>query len=144
MLLAPKDLECGDHVYVKRTGRFYTHHGIYTEDGTVIHYTGQESEKRDPLVTETSLPEFLRGGRLRRRAYGTRLAGPAAARLAREQLSSRGYSLAFNNCEHFATYCATGKRKSRQVRRALGSLAGFAVAVATAAVLRKKGKRREI
>lgn len=29
----------GDHIYVRRFGGFYAHHGIDAGDGTVIHYT---------------------------------------------------------------------------------------------------------
>jgi len=49
--------------------------------------------------------------------------------LARKHLSNNGYSLALNNCEHFAAYCATGKKKSKQVRKAVGGLIGITLAI---------------
>lgn len=36
---------------------------------------------------------------------------------ARSRLGNGGYSLVFNNCEHFAVWCATGVSESEQVRR---------------------------
>ena len=41
------------------------------------------------------------------------------------------YNIAFNNCEHFASFCATGENKSGQVRKAV--MAG-AIGVGVAAV----------
>ena len=31
------------------------------------------------------------------------------------------YSLVFNNCEHFATYCATGNKSSGQVQKTVAA-----------------------
>lgn len=42
------------------------------------------------------------------------------------------YNLVFNNCEHFASFCATGEKKSGQVKKAV--IAG-AVGVGVAAVV---------
>jgi len=67
MGLSEKDLNLGDHIYVRRL--LYSHHGIYAGDGNVIHYTGEEKEKKDPLVRETIIEDFLKGGKLRRRNY---------------------------------------------------------------------------
>ena len=122
MQLIEKDLNHGDHIYVRRKRLLYSHHGIYAGAGVVIHYKGAEKEKRDPAVIITDLYNFLNGGRLRRRNYKERLPYSESLRIAREHLSKKGYSLRVNNCEHFATYCATGKRKSKQVRRAMGSI----------------------
>ena len=132
--LTEADLLPGDHICVRRTGRFYTHHGIYVGDGTVIHVTGSMREKVDPQVRETNLSGFLKGGTLKRRKYKERLPASETVRIARRHISDRSYSMIWNNCEHFATYCATGKRKSKQVRRVMGGLStvvgGVVVAVA--------------
>jgi hypothetical protein len=111
VLLIEKDLNHGDHIYVRRKRLLYSHHGIYAGAGAVIHYKGAEKEKRDPAVIITDLDNFLSGGRLRRRNYKERLPYSESLRIARKHLSKKGYSLRINNCEHFATYCATGKRK---------------------------------
>ena len=140
MTLTEHDLRQGDHIYVKRKGLLYSHHGIYAGQGAVIHYKGAEKEKKDPVIRKTHMDDFLNGGKLKRRDYKKRLPHSETLRIAREYLSNDGYSLAFNNCEHFATYCATGKKKSIQVRKVVGGIIGVAFAV-TATVIRKKMKK---
>ncbi len=127
--LTEADLLPGDHICVRRRGRFYTHHGIYMGDREVIHFAGSIREKTDPVVHETDLSGFLKGGILRRRDYKERLPASETINIAREQLSNGSYSMVWNNCEHFATYCATGKKKSRQIKRVLSGLSTVAVGV---------------
>ncbi len=91
MSLSEKDLNLGDHIYVRR--RVYSHHGIYARDGNVIHYTGEEKEKKDPLIRETDIEDFLKGGKLRRRDYKKRLPPSESLSLAKKHLSSKGLSL---------------------------------------------------
>ena len=144
--ISEDDLIRGDHIYVRRGGLLYSHHGIYAGDGNVIHYKGDDKEKQDPAVIMTRLEIFLSGGKLRRRNYKKRLPYSESLRIAREHLSGKGYSLSGNNCEHFATYCATGKKKSRQVRRAVGSIASLTLVATGSFILktitRKKDGRR--
>jgi cell wall-associated NlpC family hydrolase len=140
--LIEKNLESGDHIYVRRKGLLYSHHGIYAGDGTVIHFRGVEREKRDPAVVITGIENFLNSGKLKRRSYKKRLPNSETIRIARRHLSEKGYSIAFNNCEHFATYCATGKKKSRQVRRAVSGIIGVTLAV-TATVIRNRPSRKQ-
>ena len=128
--LAEADLLPGDHICVRRRGKFYTHHGIYMGDGKLIHFAGSIREKIDPVVQETDLSGFLKGEILRRRDYKERLPASETIRIAKEQLSDGSYSMIWNNCEHFATYCATGKKKSWQVKRFLSGLGTVAVGVA--------------
>jgi Lecithin retinol acyltransferase len=45
------------------------------------------------------------------------------------RVGERGYSLTGNNCEHFATWCATGIAVSQQVIAWLKSLLQIALAV---------------
>ena len=143
MILIEKDLKDGDHIYVKRKGLLYSHHGIYAGEGNVIHYKGAEREKKDPVIRKTNMEEFLSGGKLKRRDYKKRLPHSETLRIAREHLSNNGYSLAFNNCEHFATYCATGKKKSRQVRKVVVGIVGFAFAVTATIIGRKITRKQE-
>lgn len=142
MSLSKKALNLGDHIYVRRL--VYSHHGIYTGDGNVIHYTGEEKEKKDPLIRETDIEAFLKGGKLRMRNYKKRLPPSETLSLAKEHLSDNRYSLAFNNCEHFATYCATGKRKSRQLRQAVGTLVGIALTITGTIIQIKRKKKTSI
>ena len=139
MSLSEKDLNLGDHIYVRRL--VYSHHGIYAGDGNVIHYTGEEKEKKDPLIRETDIEDFLKGGKLRRRNYKKRLPPSATLSLAKKHLSKNSYSLALNNCEHFATYCATGKKKSRQLREAVGGLVGIALTITGTIIQIKRAKK---
>jgi cell wall-associated NlpC family hydrolase len=141
--LIEEDLMRGDHIYVRRGGLLYSHHGIYAGEGTVIHFKGEDKEKQDPAVILTEIENFLSGGRLRRRNYKSRLAHDETIRIARELLSKKGYSLAFNNCEHFVTYCATGKKKSLQVRRVIGGIATITLAV-TGTVMQKMITKKKV
>jgi hypothetical protein len=67
--LFEKDLNQGDHIYVRRKGLLYSHHGIFFGDGIVIHFKGAVREKKDPVVIKTDLESFLKGGKLKRRDY---------------------------------------------------------------------------
>lgn len=104
----------GDHLYVRR-GRRYTHHGIDCGDGTVIAYVGPRGTVR--YVGRTSLESFARGARVRVRDHADRLSPDETVHRAESRLGSVGYSLVRNNCEHFATWCCTGRKASAQVRR---------------------------
>jgi len=139
MSLSEKDLNPGDHIYVRRL--VYSHHGIYAEDGTVIHYAGEEKEKKYPLIRETDIEAFLKGGKLKRRNYKKRLPPSETLSLAKKHMSNNSYSITLNNCEHFATYCATGKRKSRQLREAVGGLVGIALTITGTIIQIKRTKK---
>ena len=114
----------GSHLVSSRLG--YTHHGIYVGNGEVVHYLLDEG------VTLSDLEEFSRGNAVRVRTHpGAPYSGEECARRALSRLGEDEYNLVFNNCEHFATWCATGEQRSPQVERAAG---GVAAAAATAAV----------
>jgi cell wall-associated NlpC family hydrolase len=140
--IAKDELIPGDHIYVRRGGLIYSHHGIYAGEGTVFHFKGEEKEKQDPAVIITDIDNFLNGGKLRMRNYKERLPHSESLRIAQGHLSEKGYSLPFNNCEHFATYCTTGKKKSKQVRRVIGGFATITLAV-TGTVMKKMITRKK-
>ena len=141
MDLIANDLNAGDHIYFRRRGLLYSHHGIYAGDGMVIHFKGIEKEKRNPTVIISDIDNFLNNGRLRRRSYKKRRQHSETLQIAREHLNKKEYSLAFNNCEHFASYCATGKKKSKQIRRVTGGIIGVTLAV-TATIIRHTKTRK--
>ncbi|UCE55153.1 MAG: lecithin retinol acyltransferase family protein [Desulfobacterales bacterium] len=143
MRLIEEDLKYGDHIYVRRKGLFYSHHGIYAGKGTVIHFKGAVKEKKDPVVIKTDIESFLNGGKLKRRDYKKRLPHVETLGIAKEHLSKKGYSLAFNNCEHFAAYCATGKKKSVQVHNVVGVIVGATLAIA-AFIGKKRTRTKEV
>lgn len=117
----------GDHLYVRR-GRHYTHHGIDCGDGSVIHHVGPRGRLRH--IGRTSVETFAAGSDVRVRAHVDRLDPETTVRSAESRMGSRDYHLVRNNCEHFATWCCTGRAASSQVRRWLlavqGTFASFA------------------
>lgn len=119
----------GDHIKVRRCRGLYSHHGIDMGDGTVIHFAGEPFRNRHAAVCRTDMDAFLAGGKpvvVHHRDGAQPVEDVLAA--AMEQLYRADYSLWRNNCEHFATYCRTGRRHSRQVGRVFraGGLAASA------------------
>jgi hypothetical protein len=112
----------GDRVEVERriagSTVTYLHHGIDVGDGTVVH--ARPDDFRRPFaggrVVRTSLAEFAAG-------VGVRTATEPPPTFPPEEIVARalghvgraGYCPVVDNCEHFATWCATGRRASRQV-----------------------------
>lgn len=104
----------------------YLHHGIDLGDGTVIH--ARPHDFRNPFggghVVRTSLAAFAEG-------RSVRVRNEPAATFEPDQIVDRalshvgrdGYDLVIDNCEHFATWCATGRRSSRQVEIVMGRIA---------------------
>lgn len=108
----------GDHLYVDRQGGIYTHHGIDIGDGSVVHYLEGDT------IVRTPVEQFCRGQPLRLRDYS--VADPVEWTLERalSRVGEQSYNVLFNNCEHFASWCKTGKASSRQVEKAaLGAAA---------------------
>lgn len=96
----------------------YLHHGIDIGDGTVVH--ARPKDFRNPFggghVVRTSRADFA-AGRIVRVVTEPAAAYPpdeVAAR-ALAHVGRDGYHPVIDNCEHFATWCATGRRASRQV-----------------------------
>lgn len=132
---SPDELHIGDHVIWHR--RLYDHHGIITEKTDEDQFQVTEATNTGsgffsaPIVggnkanLKQSLMEFNFGeDRVSRADYEThhRLPKPDTASLAtniycesNNRPESYEYNLITNNCEHFATYCATGKMYSLQV-----------------------------
>jgi hypothetical protein len=114
----------------------YLHHGVDLGDGTVVH--ARPHDFRNPFgggrVVRTSLPEFAEG-------RGVRVRNEPPARFTPDEIADRalahvgrdGYDLVIDNCEHFATWCATGSRTSHQVDIVMGRVAA-GVSRAAAAV----------
>lgn len=117
----------GDHIWVSRG--FYTHHGIDAGDGTVIHFAGKPGRgMHDACVIRSTLADFVGGGRLRVRRHTTGDPADVVIARAESRIGSHGYRLLRNNCEHFATWCATGRARSGQVRDDSISVGVLAVA----------------
>ncbi|HET8985413.1 MAG TPA: lecithin retinol acyltransferase family protein, partial [Trueperaceae bacterium] len=99
-----------DHIYVRRSAG-YTHHGIDCGEGTVIHFTGEPgTQKINASIARTPIEEFLDGGELKIRRYGKRDDPDTTMERAEASVGDSGYHLVINNCEHFATWCCTGRK----------------------------------
>ena len=114
-----------DHLQVPRQHGLFKHHGIDLGDGTVAHYLEGREILRSPVE------EFSRGQPLSVVSYpdGTCSAPGVTLRRAMGRLGEQNYNLLFNNCEHFAHWCKTGRHRSEQVENWLhtGSLGALAL-----------------
>ncbi|MFN4786316.1 MAG: lecithin retinol acyltransferase family protein [Pseudanabaena sp.] len=97
----------------KRHGVRYQHHGIYIGDSQVIHFLNDKKG-----VCETSLEQFCRMSKNKR--YGLihsncKESRDKVVRQAKKVIKDQDfkYNLAFENCEHFANYCRSGKKVFR-------------------------------
>jgi hypothetical protein len=111
-----------DHIYVQRVG--CTHHGIDLGDGTAIHYTGEVGRKAGAAVRRTAIAVFAAGSPVQVRRYGQCSRPQTVIRRARSRLGEARYNLPFNNCEHFAVWCKTGRPESEQVKDAASFASG--------------------
>lgn len=129
----------GDRLAVERTilGSMvtYLHHGIDVGDGTVVH--ARPDDFRNPFaggrVVRTTRDEFAAGRPVRAVADPpARFAADEIADRAVAAVGREGYSPVVDNCEHFATWCATGTRASRQVDLLMTRAAALVTRAATA------------
>ena len=121
----------------------YWHHGIDMGDGTVVH--ARPHDFRNPFgggsVVRTSLEAFADGEEVR-----PTLEPPAAflpeevARRAAVHVGREGYCPVVSNCEHFATWCATGERRSRQVEAVVRRVVTVAASVVAGVVALRSGR----
>lgn len=99
--------------------KFYYHWFVEGYGDTAIHFAGSPKDKSCASVKVSPIAEVLNG----EEKVVVQAAAPAEARLivgrATGNVGLAGYNLAFNNCEHFAKYCATGYHTSAQFNRAL-------------------------
>ena len=120
----------GDQIYVMRPFAgmqgVYEHHGIDCGDGTVIHY--RKPDDADATVTRTTMANFSRGDRIHLKRYRTSFISDDVIRRAESRIGEQRYDLFSNNCEHFATWCKTGKNESAQLRQFGFGFSGFSPA----------------
>jgi hypothetical protein len=117
-------MAAADHLQVPRQHGLFNHHGIDLGDGTVAHYLEGRAILRSPLA------EFSRDQPVSVVPYLEGSCSPAGVTLRRAmgRLGEQNYNLLFNNCEHFAHWCKTGRHRSAQVEDWLhtGSLGALA------------------
>ena len=127
-------LHAGDVISVGRN-RFhvknlYRHYGVYIGNNRVVHFTSlghSETNARLAFIQETSLEEFLVGGLCVVNHF-------SSIKYSKNEIVARAkscigkglglYGLVFNNCEHFANWCASGKYYSSQVEKVAGMIFG--------------------
>lgn len=132
--------EPGDIIFAHRG--LYKHYGVYIGNNTVIHFAGDASHEisaRDAFVQKTSLKDFLKGAAVqtdpvRRGAFSPKQTVMRAMQAVGSRKGS--YHLCFNNCEHFANWCKYGKRISGQVDQYTNALAGAAVFIVGAMLVK--------
>lgn len=103
----------GDQIYAIREiiGIPYEHHGIDCGGEGVIHY----SKVGEATVTRTSRDSFAQGGSVYIKAQPTAFIPEVVIDRAESRLGERQYDLFFNNCEHFANWCKTGRSECIQL-----------------------------
>lgn len=108
-----------------------------------MHFGEPGKDQPQAVVRITSKEDFLKGGRPLTVSYPSdqALDPEESVRLALAQVGEQGYHLAFNNCEHFATYCKTGRKESRQVWRAALGIGVSAAALVLAVGVRMIRRR---
>ena len=117
-------MTAADHLQVPRQHGLFNHHGIDLGDGSVAHYLEGRQILRSPLA------EFSRGEAVSVVSYSEPCSPPAQTlRRALSRLGEQNYNLLFNNCEHFAHWCKTGRHRSAQVEDWLhqGSMGALAL-----------------
>jgi hypothetical protein len=118
-------LAAADHLQAPRQHGLFKHHGIDLGDGTVAHYLEGREILRSPRL------EFSRGQPITAVPYAPADCSPTGVTLRRAmgRLGEQRYNLLFNNCEHFAHWCKTGRHRSSQVEDWLhtGSLGALAL-----------------
>jgi len=119
-----KELQAGDVIFTDRG--LYQHFGIYAGNGKVIHYAARDGDFGINVgVRETCLEQFTGDSKygivqLKGNYAGEKhFSGKETVRRAKSRIGEKSYNLLFNNCEHFALWCKTGKSKSIQVEKAV-------------------------
>jgi len=111
----------GDMVRVQ-TGNIH-HYGVYVGEDEVIQFglapIARQSLKESEIeVCSSDVKTFLCGGELETAVMedtDKRRAPEETVALCRTRLGEKGYSIFYNNCEHFAYECVMGEKKSTQM-----------------------------
>jgi hypothetical protein len=145
--LEARQVARGERLEVRRwlagTALPYWHHGIDMGDGTVVH--ARPHDFRNPFgggsVVRTSLAEFAEGREVRLTLEPPALfPAEEVARRAAALVGRDGYCPVVANCEHFASWCATGERRSRQVEAVVRRVVTAAATVVAGIVALRGGR----
>lgn len=111
-----RTLQRGDHLRAGVRGAPH-HDGIYLGNGYVIRLTGNPGGggKASARVRIDTLAVFAVGRPVTVRPYVGNHDPDAIIARAMSRIGDGNYHLIFNNCQHFARWCATGDHVSEQV-----------------------------
>jgi len=123
--------ELGDHLVTPRPG--YTHHGIYSGNKKVIHYSGLSDGLNSGPVEEVSLDSFCNGKIYKIISHPkSEYTKEQIVENARSRLFEENYKLLNNNCEHFVNKCVYNVNTSGQV--------GTGLTIAAHTILKQVGR----
>lgn len=123
----------GDIIYVQRYYHTlfgvpvpvtYKHYGVYIGDDKIIHFASKKED--DPAeIHETTIIGFLDNLDIYDGFFildfskydGKVYSAAQTIKRAKSKIGEMGYDLLDNNCEHFAMWCKTGIKRSRQTER---------------------------
>lgn len=104
----------GDHL--KSSRGFYTHHGIYIGEYSVIHYSGLSDGMQAGPIEEISLDGFCAGNGYDVVTHDNReYSREDSVNRAQSRLEEDAFSVTGNNCEHFVNWCIEGDHRSGQI-----------------------------
>jgi len=128
------NLRRGDHIRAGHPGAAH-HDGIYLGSGQVIHLCGVPGGgKASAHVRIDTLEVFAAGRPVTVRPYAGNHDPEAVIARAMSRLGDGNYHLIFNNCQHFARWCATGDHHSEQVTSVTATSGSIASPAAAASV----------
>lgn len=109
----------GQHLFIKKAGGSYTHHGLGLSNGRVIHYSGLANDLTTKgVIEEITIEEFSKDSKVLIKPHLERIFILEEAILRGcLRLGEAQYHILHNNCEHFVEWCINGKHRSYQSRR---------------------------
>ncbi len=145
----------GDHFFVwRRFGAVpFQHHAIDSGDGTAVHFSDGDGGIAGPgfradqfVISQVEIDRLTNLGRQRVHIVQHAMIDAHVDEIvqrAMSQVGRRGYNLLYDNCEHFARWCVTGKAHSVQVSTAAARCSSAAAKAMTlgAAMLAKRSVR---
>jgi len=133
-----ENLEPGTHIKVWRS--MFWHHGVYVGSDRVIHHSGLFNGSIHGKVESIHISAFSQGQTVRTVDYRNEIfTDKEIVERASSLLEQDNYCVIRNNCEHFATWCCTGRGLSKQVN---GMVQALSVAGLLAVVVIGRDIRR--
>ncbi|WP_455819585.1 lecithin retinol acyltransferase family protein [Clostridium butyricum] len=107
----------GEVIYVNR--ELYRHYGIDLGDSRVIHFSNDyDLDSDNAIISIVSRKNFSKGKKIEkcyRVNYKYESEEIVMRAMSKVGSDFGGYDVIYNNCEHFTSWCATGKKVSNQV-----------------------------